>query len=318
MVRLLSLDNLLQAVSLFRGHHDRPWPPLSPCPPFIPSLILSQGQRFISVSLENSSTPVTWTRESLYQTDQVFDWVDLFESETQTGQRASHIFFVSFLLDNDASLNLALVFQPYITSIPQSNIVDETFAENIPWMFHIPFSLLCISGYQLAAHGPNPACQTVQFGPWLDSKIVRLKDCIVQYSTLYYYSIGITTCSPCKSMRGSECLGQTLNSLKIFWQCADFSNLWMNQRENNRVVHVVAGVGFKAKGLASGDDWGLEKKFHVFPVMKEPLQCSEEIKEELSFFMPAHLLVWSLILGHKESVFYGRKHTHTHTRPCCS
>lgn len=46
--------------------------------------------------------------------------------------------------------------------------------------------------------------------------------------------------------------------------------------------------------------------------MKEPLQRSEEIKGELPFFMPAHLLaVGSRILGHKEDgVFYERVHTH--------
>lgn len=45
--------------------------------------------------------------------------------------------------------------------------------------------------------------------------------------------------------------------------------------------------------------------------MKEPLQCSEEIKGELPFFMPAHLLaVGSLILGHKENGVFMSAHTH--------
>lgn len=48
--------------------------------------------------------------------------------------------------------------------------------------------------------------------------------------------------------------------------------------------------------------------------MKEPLQCSEEIKGELPFFMPAHLLaVGSLILGHKENGVFMSACTHTHT-----
>lgn len=52
--------------------------------------------------------------------------------------------------------------------------------------------------------------------------------------------------------------------------------------------------------------------------MKEPLQCSEEIKGELPFFMPAHLLaVGSLILGHKENGVFTSAHLHTdtHTPP---
>lgn len=65
-------------------------------------------------------------------------------------------------------------------------------------------------------------------------------------------------------------------------------------------------------GLPSSDKKGLQKKFHVFPIMKEPLQRSEEIKGELPFFMPAHLLaVGSLILGHKENGVFMSTHTHT-------
>lgn len=49
--------------------------------------------------------------------------------------------------------------------------------------------------------------------------------------------------------------------------------------------------------------------------MKEPLQRSEEIKGELPFFMPAHLLaVGSRILGHKEDGVFMSAYTHTRAR----
>lgn len=72
-------------------------------------------------------------------------------------------------------------------------------------------------------------------------------------------------------------------------------------------------------GLSSSDKQGLWEKFHVFSVMKEPLQRSKEIRGELPRFMPAHLLaVGSLILGHKENggfmSAYTLAHTLTHTQ----
>lgn len=46
--------------------------------------------------------------------------------------------------------------------------------------------------------------------------------------------------------------------------------------------------------------------------MKGLLQCTEEIKWELPFFMPAHLLaVGSLILGHKENGIFTSAYLHT-------
>lgn len=51
--------------------------------------------------------------------------------------------------------------------------------------------------------------------------------------------------------------------------------------------------------------------------MKEPLQRSEEIKGELPFFMPAHLLaVGSRILGHKEDGVFMSAYTHTRAHAC--
>lgn len=55
--------------------------------------------------------------------------------------------------------------------------------------------------------------------------------------------------------------------------------------------------------LPSSDKQGLQKKFHVFSTMREPLQCSGEIKGELPFFKCQLICLRfeSLILGHKES-----------------
>lgn len=59
-----------------------------------------------------------------------------------------------------------------------------------------------------------------------------------------------------------------------------------------RLAHKPLGVDggqFYAIGLQSSNSQGLEEEFHVFPIMKGPLQYSEEINGELPFFMPNFL-----------------------------
>lgn len=79
-----------------------------------------------------------------------------------------------------------------------------------------------------------------------------------------------------------------------------------------RLAHKPLGVDggqFYAIGLQSSNSQGLEEEFHVFPIMKGPLQYSEEINGELPFFMPAHLL--GLIFGHKEQEVFMSAYLYT-------
>lgn len=82
-----------------------------------------------------------------------------------------------------------------------------------------------------------------------------------------------------------------------------------------RLAHKPLGVDggqFYAIGLQSSNSQGLEEEFHVFPIMKGPLQYSEEINGELPFFMPAHLLaVGSDIRSQRARGFYERILIHT-------
>lgn len=86
--------------------------------------------------------------------------------------------------------------------------------------------------------------------------------------------------------------------------------IWLVSRAKHKASHIHSWSQFYAIGLPSSDNLGSQKKFHVFPIMKGSLQCSEEIKGELPFFMPAHLLA---VGSQREWRFYEDVLIHTHT-----